>query len=221
MSVNACSMLHEVMEQQRVSIAKVGIITSLNARTSDLACANPSNSCYNSRLSVIDNIQLPPTLLSSFGLIYLVLDKVDEQTNQRLARHLVVLHYDDEPEDQLQDALDLPTLTSYITYARQHIHPKIPDEATEDLIHAYVEMRRKDNFPGSSKKVIIATPRQIERLIRISETLAHIRFSEWVERCDVVEAFHLLEVAVQQFATNHSTRTIDMDLITTDNVKRT
>ncbi|GLJ15385.1 hypothetical protein SUGI_0252530 [Cryptomeria japonica] len=149
---------------------------SLNAKTSVLACATPSGLHYNPRLSVIDNIQLPPTLLSRFDLIYLVLDKADEHTYRRFARHLVALHYD-EPEDQTLGALDLPTLTSYITYARQHIHPKISDEVVEDLIHGYVEMRRKDNFPGSSKKVITTTPRQIERLIRISEELAHIRFS--------------------------------------------
>ncbi|GLJ40451.1 hypothetical protein SUGI_0833450 [Cryptomeria japonica] len=129
---NAHSMLHEAMEKQTISIAKGGIIASLNARTSVLSCANPSGSCYNPKLSVIDNIQLPPTLLSRFDLIYLVLDKVDEQTDRRLARHLVALHYD-EPKDQTMDALDLPTLTSYITYARQHIHPKISDEVVEEF----------------------------------------------------------------------------------------
>lgn len=214
MSDAARSMLHEVMEQQTVSIAKAGIIASLNARTSVLACANPSGSRYNPRLSVIDNIQLPPTLLSRFDLIYLVLDKADEQTDRRLARHLVALHYE-EPEDLRVDTLDVSTLTSYISYARQHIHPKISDEAAEDLTHGYVEMRRRGNFPGSSKKVITATPRQIESLIRISEAHARIRFSDWVERCDVAEAFRLLEVALQQSATDHATGTIDMDLITT------
>ncbi|GLJ22200.1 hypothetical protein SUGI_0417200 [Cryptomeria japonica] len=130
---NYRSILQEVMEQQRVSIVKARIIVSLNARTSVLACANPSCSCYNPRLSIIDNIQLPPTLLSRFDLIYLVLDKADEQTDRRLARHLVAIHYDDEPEDQTLDALDLPTLTSYITYARQHIHPKISNEVAEEF----------------------------------------------------------------------------------------
>ncbi|GLJ15438.1 hypothetical protein SUGI_0253450 [Cryptomeria japonica] len=131
MSDNSRSMLHEVMEQQTMSIEKAGITTSLNARTLILACA-PSGSRYNPRLSVIDNIQLPPTLLSRFDLIYLVLDKDDEQTDRHLARHLVALHYD-EPEDQTLDALDLSTLTSYITYARQHIHPKISDEVVEEF----------------------------------------------------------------------------------------
>ncbi|XP_059070591.1 DNA replication licensing factor MCM4-like [Cryptomeria japonica] len=148
-----------------------------------LACFNPRSSHYNPRLLAIDNIQLPPTLLFRFDLIDLVLDKADEQTYHRLARHLVAFHYD-ECEDQTLDALDLPTLTSYITYARQHIHPKISDEVAEDLIRGYVEMCRKGNFPGM------------------------------VERCDVAEAFRLLEVALQQSPIDHSTGTIDMDLIT-------
>ncbi|KAK4804426.1 hypothetical protein SAY86_004243 [Trapa natans] len=85
-------------------------------------------------------------------------------------------------------------------------------------------MRRRGNFPGSSKKslvnlsaqtVITATPRQIESVIRLSEALARIWFSEWVEKPDVMEAFRLLEVAMQQSATDHATGTIDMDLITT------
>ncbi|KAG0564394.1 hypothetical protein KC19_8G107300 [Ceratodon purpureus] len=214
MSDNARSMLHEVMEQQTVSVAKAGIIASLNARTSVLACANPSGSRYNARLSVIDNIQLPPTLLSRFDLIYLMLDKPDEQNDRRLARHLVALHYENY-EVSKQDALDLHTLTAYITYARQHINPTLSDEAAEDLINGYVEMRQKGNFPGSSKKVITATPRQLESMIRISEALARMRFSEVVERCDAAEAVRLLEVALQQSATDHATGTIDMDLITT------
>uniref|UniRef100_A0A7N0T0N6 DNA replication licensing factor MCM4 n=1 Tax=Kalanchoe fedtschenkoi TaxID=63787 RepID=A0A7N0T0N6_KALFE len=214
MSDNARSMLHEVMEQQTVSIAKAGIIASLNARTSVLACANPSGSRYNPRLSVIDNIHLPPTLLSRFDLIYLILDKADEQTDRRLAKHIVALHFEN-PESTEQDVLDISMLTSYVSYARKNIHPKLSDEAAEELTRGYVQMRRRGNFPGSSKKVITATPRQIESLIRLSEALARTRFSEWVEKKDVIEAFRLLEVALQQSATDHSTGTIDMDLITT------
>ncbi|KAE9593354.1 hypothetical protein Lal_00028751 [Lupinus albus] len=214
MSDNARSMLHEVMEQQTVSIAKAGIIASLNARTSVLACANPSGSRYNPRLSVIENIHLPPTLLSRFDLIYLILDKADEQTDRRLAKHIVSLHFED-PESTEQDVLDLSTLTDYVSYARKNIHPQLSDEAAEELTRGYVEIRKRGNFPGSSKKVITATPRQIESLIRLSEALARIRFSELVEKHDVIEAFRLLEVAMQQSATDHSTGTIDMDLINT------
>ncbi|XP_074275429.1 DNA replication licensing factor MCM4 [Silene latifolia] len=214
MSESSRSMLHEVMEQQTVSIAKAGIIASLNARTSVLACANPSGSRYNPRLSVIDNIHLPPTLLSRFDLIYLILDKADEQTDRRLAKHIVALHFEDAETTQ-SEAFDISTLTSYVSYARKHIHPELSDEAAEELTRGYVEMRRRGNFPGSSKKVITATPRQLESLIRLSEALARMRFSQWVEKNDVMEAMRLLEVALQQSATDHATGTIDMDLITT------
>lgn len=115
----------------------------------------------------------------------------------------------------VQDVLDVPTLTAYISYAQKHIHPQLTDEAAELLTRGYVEMRRRGNFAGSSKKVvglkmhpsrcvcllvcengkgpydntsiffkfpqvITATPRQIESLIRLSEALARIRFSERV-----------------------------------------
>ncbi|CAN0184456.1 unnamed protein product, partial [Hapterophycus canaliculatus] len=72
MSDTTRAVLHEAMEQQTVSIAKAGVICTLNARTAILASANPVESRYNPRLSVIENIKLPPTLLSRFDLIYLV-----------------------------------------------------------------------------------------------------------------------------------------------------
>lgn len=93
------SVLHEVMEQQTVSIAKAGIITTLNARTSILASANPIGSKYNPNLPVPQNIDLPPTLLSRFDLVYLVLDRIDEMNDRRLAKHLVGMYLDDTPEN--------------------------------------------------------------------------------------------------------------------------
>jgi DNA replication licensing factor MCM4 len=93
------SVLHEVMEQQTVSIAKAGIITTLNARTSILASANPIGSKYNPNLPVPQNIDLPPTLLSRFDLVYLVLDHIDEVNDRRLAKHLVGMYLEDTPEN--------------------------------------------------------------------------------------------------------------------------
>jgi DNA replication licensing factor MCM4 len=93
------SVLHEVMEQQTVSVAKAGIITTLNARTSILASANPIGSKYNPNLPVPQNIDLPPTLLSRFDLVYLVLDRIDEQNDRRLAKHLVGMYLEDAPEN--------------------------------------------------------------------------------------------------------------------------
>lgn len=103
MSDSTRSVLHEVMEQQTVSIAKAGIITTLNARTSILASANPIGSKYNPNLPVPQNIDLPPTLLSRFDLVYLVLDRIEESADRKLARHLVGMYLEDTPEHAARD----------------------------------------------------------------------------------------------------------------------
>jgi DNA replication licensing factor MCM4 len=72
-------------------VAKAGIICTLNARTAILAAANPIKSKYDAKQSVVANINLPPTLLSRFDLIYLILDKQSEASDRRLANHIVSL----------------------------------------------------------------------------------------------------------------------------------
>ena len=105
------SVLHEAMEQQTISVAKAGIICTLNARTSILAAANPVNSRYDPNLSVMQNLQLPPTLLSRFDLIYLILDKPTKETDRALATHLISL-YSEHPERIIQKApIDKKLLT--------------------------------------------------------------------------------------------------------------
>eukprot|EP00957_Ditylum_brightwellii_P011297 854614-Ditylum_brightwellii.AAC.1 len=109
------------MEQQTVSIAKAGIIATLNARTSILASANPSESRYNPFMSVVENIKLPPTLLSRFDLIYLILDAPNVENDRKLAQHLVGLYY--ETPNIVEPPLDHALLRDYIAYAREFIHP--------------------------------------------------------------------------------------------------
>src|ERR1700733_246394 len=94
-----------MQEQQTVSIAKAGIITTLNARTSILAAANPVGSKYDVDMPITRNIDLPPTLISRFDLLYLVLDQVDEALDRRLAQHLVGLYLEDAPTTGGQDIL--------------------------------------------------------------------------------------------------------------------
>ncbi|EAN80175.1 minichromosome maintenance (MCM) complex subunit, putative [Trypanosoma brucei brucei TREU927] len=85
------SVLHEVMEQQTLSIAKAGIIAQLNARTSVLAAANPKESQWNVNLNVVENLQIEPTLLSRFDLIFLLMDRHDPAEDRRLASHVLSL----------------------------------------------------------------------------------------------------------------------------------
>lgn len=211
------SVLHEVMEQQTVSIAKAGIITTLNARTSVLAAANPVGSKYNVRLPITKNIDLPPTLISRFDLVYLVLDKVDEASDRRLARHLVGLYLEDTPAHAASksDLVPIETLTAYISYARNQIHPVLTEEAGEALAKRYVELRKVGEDPRSSERRITATTRQLESMIRLSEAHARMRFSLHVEADDVEEAFRLIKEAAKSSATDPTTGLIDLDLINT------
>ncbi|CAD6586113.1 MAG: hypothetical protein TREMPRED_004335, partial [Tremellales sp. Tagirdzhanova-0007] len=209
------SVLHEVMEQQTVSIAKAGIITTLNARTSILAAANPVNSRYDPKLPVPANIDLPPTLISRFDLLYLVLDKVDEMNDRRLAKHLVGLYLEDRPDTGGFDILPMETLTAYITFARAKIHPVITEAASDALVIAYVEMRKVGTDARTQEKRITATTRQLESMIRLSEAHARMRFSDTVDLVDVVEAGRLIRAALRESATDPMTGQIDLDLINT------
>lgn len=215
MSDTTRAILHEAMEQQTVSIAKAGIIATLNARTSILASANPVESRYNPQLSVVENIKLPPTLLSRFDLIYLILDAPNVESDRRLAQHLVGLYY--ETPNVVQPPLDQSLLRDYIAHARDSIHPELSDLATRELISAYLEMRQmgSSSHGNNGSRTISATPRQLESLVRLSEGIAKMRYSTTVTRSDVQEAVRLMRVATQAAATDPRTGKIDMDMITT------
>ncbi|PJF16702.1 DNA helicase, partial [Paramicrosporidium saccamoebae] len=194
MSDETRTILHEVMEQQTVSIAKAGIITTLNARTSILASANPIESKYNPAKSIVENLNLPPTILSRFDVIYLILDNVNLEDDQRLGRHI-----------------DVRLLTKYISFARS-LQPKITEESARDLANGYVSMRKVN---GVSGKTVSATTRQLESLIRLAEAHARMRLSRTVDPEDVTEAIRLIREAMLSYAIDPLTGKIDMDMITT------
>ncbi|XP_030607981.1 DNA replication licensing factor MCM4 isoform X1 [Archocentrus centrarchus] len=210
MSDNTRSVLHEVMEQQTLSIAKAGIICQLNARTAVLAAANPVESQWNPKKTTIENIQLPHTLLSRFDLIFLMLDPQDEAYDRRLAHHLVSLYYQTE-EQMEEEFLDMAVLKDYIAYARTYISPRLSEEASQALIEAYVDMRKI----GSGRGMVSAYPRQLESLIRLAEAHAKVRFSEKVETIDVEEAKRLHREALKQSATDPRTGFVDISILTT------
>ncbi|KAI0088265.1 MCM-domain-containing protein [Irpex rosettiformis] len=209
------SVLHEVMEQQTVSIAKAGIITTLNARTSILAAANPVGSKYNRSETISKNLDLPPTLISRFDLLYLILDNVDEALDRKLAQHLVGLYLEDAPQAAGQDILTLEELAAYITYARSRMHPIITENAGNELVRSYVTLRKAGEDPRSAEKRITATTRQLESMIRLSEAHARMRFSPFVEVEDVREAFRLMREAINTSARDPTTGEIDMGLLDT------
>ncbi|XP_014729829.1 PREDICTED: DNA replication licensing factor MCM4 [Sturnus vulgaris] len=210
MNESTRSVLHEVMEQQTLSIAKAGIICQLNARTSILAAANPIESQWNPKKTTIENIQLPHTLLSRFDLIFLMLDPRDEAYDRRLARHLVSLYYQSE-EKMEEEYMDMAVLRDYIAYARSYVNPRLGEEAGQALIEAYVDMRKI----GSGRGMVSAYPRQLESLIRLAEAHAKVRFSDKVETIDVEEAKRLHREALKQSATDPRTGIVDISILTT------
>ncbi|KAL4138071.1 hypothetical protein PRIC2_001580 [Phytophthora ramorum] len=192
----------------------------------DPASANPIESRYNPNKSVVENVNILPTLLSRFDLIYLILDKPQPESDRKLAKHIVALYYDEETRARVRaqsrggegapQLISMKLLTEYISYAKRNVHPRLSAEARDALIVAYLDLRRMGGASAASaKKNITATPRQLESLIRISEALARLKLCETVMRSDVDEALRLMNVATQRAAMDPRTGTIDMDMINT------
>ena len=80
------------MEQQQISIAKAGVVCTLPARTSIIAAANPVGGHYNQAKTVAENLKMGSALLSRFDLVFILIDKPDEEQDQRLTEHVMALH---------------------------------------------------------------------------------------------------------------------------------
>merc|ERR1711865_615851 len=207
MEDNARAILHEAMEQQTVSVAKAGIVCSLNARTAILATANPKDSSYDPKKSVVDNINMPKNLMSRFDFIWLMLDKRNRDMDKRLADHLVSMYSKSGASKRVEAKIAPELLRRYVAFAKRWVHPEINDAAGQSLIKNYMELRNQ----GGSREVITATPRILESLIRISESLAKMELREEVTQADVEEAVRLLKAATYAAAIDPETGLIDME----------
>jgi len=208
MDENARAILHEAMEQQTVSVAKAGIVCSLNARTAVLASANPKDSSYDPKKSVVENVNLPKNLMTRFDFIWLMIDKRNRDTDRRLADHLVSLYSESGAKARAASPLDASLFRRYVAFARRYVFPVLTDEASESLIKNYMELRNQ----GGSREVITATPRILESLIRIAESLAKMELREQVTAADVEEAVRLIKAATYAAAVDPETGVIDMEM---------
>merc|ERR1719356_5313 len=143
MDDNARAILHEAMEQQTVSVAKAGIICSLNARAAILATANPKESSYNQKLSVVENIHLPKNLMTRFDFIWLMLDKRNRDMDARLAHHLVSMYSIAGVKKRAEPPVDPELFRRYVSFARRWVYPQITDEASEALVEGYTGLRNQ------------------------------------------------------------------------------
>ncbi|XP_041034631.1 DNA replication licensing factor MCM7 [Carcharodon carcharias] len=183
--------IHEVMEQQTISIAKAGIMTTLNARCSILAAANPAYGRYNPKKTVEQNIQLPAALLSRFDLLWLIQDKPDRDNDLRLAQHITYVHqHSKQPPSQFQP-LDMKLMRRYITLCKKK-QPMIPESLADYITAAYVEMRKESRV---NKDMTFTSARTLLSVLRISTALARLRLVDTVEKEDVNEAMRLMEMS--------------------------
>lgn len=189
--------IHEVMEQQTISISKAGITTTLNARTSILAAANPLYGRYNPRISPVDNINLPAALLSRFDVLFLILDTPSRESDEELANHVCYVHmHNSHPEREGEGVVFAPDeVRQYIAQART-FRPNVPKSVSDYMVGAYVRMRQQQKRDEGGKKHFTHTsPRTLLGVLRLSQALARLRFSNEVVNEDVDEALRLIEVS--------------------------
>lgn len=185
--------IHEVMEQQTISIAKAGIITSLNARVSILAAANPAYGRYNPKRTIEQNIQLPAALLSRFDLLWLIRDQPDRVNDLRLAQHITYVHRTKSQPKTDNPTVDQAFFMKYIARCRQ-VTPTVPESLSDFLVQNYVEMRKAAR---NEKDKTFTSPRNLLAVLRLSTALARLRLSDEVTKGDVQEAIRLLEMSKQ------------------------
>ncbi|KAF7194758.1 DNA replication licensing factor mcm7 [Pseudocercospora fuligena] len=189
--------IHEVMEQQTISISKAGITTTLNARTSILAAANPLYGRYNPRISPVENINLPAALLSRFDVLFLLLDTPSRDADEELARHVTHVHiHNAHPEPQGGGLIFSPNeVRQWVARARS-FRPVVPKAVSDYLVGAYVRLRQQQKRDEAGKKTFTHTsPRTLLGILRLSQALARLRFAEEVITEDVDESLRLIEVS--------------------------
>ncbi|RDK44506.1 MCM-domain-containing protein [Aspergillus phoenicis ATCC 13157] len=194
--------IHEVMEQQTISISKAGITTTLNARTSILAAANPLYGRYNPRVSPVENINLPAALLSRFDVMFLILDTPSREADEELASHVTYVHmHNKHPEHEDAGVMFTPQeVRQYIAKARTY-RPVVPSAVSDYMVGAYVRMRKQQKKDEAEKKQFShVTPRTLLGVVRLSQALARLRFSNEVVTEDVDEALRLVEVSKASLA---------------------
>jgi DNA replication licensing factor MCM7 len=197
--------IHEVMEQQTISISKAGITTTLNARTSILAAANPLYGRYNPRISPVDNINLPAALLSRFDVLFLILDTPSREGDEELATHVTYVHmHNAHPEREGDGVVFSPEeVRQYVATARTY-RPNVPKGVSEYMVGAYVRMRQQQKRDEGSKKQFTHTsPRTLLGVLRLSQALARLSLRNEVKNEDVDEALRLIEVSKASLNHDH------------------
>ncbi|HVE36942.1 MAG TPA: minichromosome maintenance protein MCM [Nitrososphaeraceae archaeon] len=200
------SALHEVMEQQTCSVAKGGIVATLNARTSILSAANPKYGKYDPFRNITENVEpLPIPLLTRFDIIHVIRDSADTERDNRIASHILEIHRD--IEHAAQSAIEIDLFRKYLAYAKQ-IEPKLTSEAIDILRKYYLQMRNVD-----SEGMITATPRQLEGLVRLATARARLLLKDNVDTEDAERAIYLVSQMLETVGIDVNTGKVDLGVL--------
>ncbi|KAI0017293.1 DNA replication licensing factor mcm7 [Xylariomycetidae sp. FL0641] len=217
MDDNDRTAIHEVMEQQTISISKAGISTTLNARTSILAAANPIYGRYNPRISPVENINLPAALLSRFDILFLLLDTPTRDGDAQLAKHVAYVHMhkkhpdlyaagaEASPSSQQSNVVFTPhEVRAYVAQARTY-RPTVPASVTEYLTKTYVRLRESQRRAEKrNRQFTHTTPRTLLGVVRLAQALARLRFAPTVSQDDVDEALRLVDASKESLAAHEA-----------------
>jgi len=199
------SALHEVMEQQSVSISKGGIVATLNARTSILAAANPMYGKYDPFKNITENVNLPIPLLTRFDLIFVVRDIPSKERDRKIAEHIINLHSPTGMDKR--SLIDVDILTKYLSFAKK-IKPTLTTEAEEKILEYYLKMRNVE-----SEDMITVTPRQLEGLIRIATARSRLLLKDQVDAEDAERAIFLIQSMLEDAGVDVNTGKVDLGVL--------
>jgi len=205
--------IHEVMEQHTVSIAKGGIVATLNARTSILAAANPTLGRYDPYRTVGENISLPVTILSRFDLIFILRDVPEKIKDTKMTEHILDLHR--TGVSPVEAPIESDIFRKYISYAK-NLKPILTQEALDQLKDFYLLMRSASETEGTP---VAITARQLESLIRVAEARARVALRDKVTLEDAERAINIMKTSLEQVGIDISSHKFDIDIIMTGKPK--
>ncbi|MDP3565163.1 MAG: minichromosome maintenance protein MCM [Methanoregula sp.] len=225
------SALHEAMEQQTISVAKAGITATLKSRCALLGAANPKYGRFDMFGDIADQINMPPSLLSRFDLIFIMTDQPEQKRDLAIAEHIVKTHrvgeliaqhkkspipgvtqeYILEQLKPVMPDIDPVLFRKYIAHAKRSCFPLLSPEAKEALIGYYLRLRGL----AEPNKAVPVTARQLEALVRLAEASARIRLSNTIEVGDAERVIHIVDACLRQVAYDAKTGTFDIDKVTT------
>jgi replicative DNA helicase Mcm len=191
------------MEQQTCSIAKGGIVATLNARTSILAAANPLYGKYNPMKNITENINLPIPLLTRFDLVWIVRDIPDDVRDRQISGHILDIHT--ESAENITKTMDLEFLSKYLSYCKKRKDPKLTQKARNVIQEFYMRMRKTE-----AENMITITPRQLEGLVRLATARAKLLLKDQVDESDAERAVFLVEKMLSTVGVDVNTGQMDL-----------